>query len=617
MPRKTQLWQLLPWIGGLNTSLDPAMIPESQLTNAENVVTGVNNSKQKREGINKNWDDVAAGSTDAIIGAADYWYYSGGSMLQKRVSLNEAGTMRWYNSSGAATSITVGGVAYSSPTIASCKVMNSLFIVACDGTSNRVKKWSGSGNAADLRATWAHTTISRASSGTTRTIVLGQSFKGVSGDYVVITGLTESAGTYNGTWAVTGVSTTTVSNDTIQYTSTGSFTETTTGDTGGTVHGLAPNGALLQTHQGRLLTTDKTRPYRVHYSAPFDPETWGGYGDSGVIDIDVGDDDPQGITAIFPTFQGDLYVAKRTKLYRIRGLIPDYSIEKLSDSLGVIGPEAYTAVGQSDIIWVSEKGVHSLVTTDKYGDVEEAFLSKDIQKSFNGEGDFPWSTSRRKYTKVRYSPSENLVFFGVTESSLNSLGGQNNSLWVFDTVTKQWISRWPSISCETLFVVRDSDKPRLYLGSYTSRLYKTFTGSSTDTTEAGASQNITLKVKTGLIYVDKNPYVLKGFKKLILYYTPRGTQVISATARVDKLSRQAVSFDQSAGGATLGGTFTLGQSVLGSEGLFAPYTRTIDGYGRSIQIELQEGSQNADYTLEGLGVEYQSSEVRHEVNQGA
>jgi hypothetical protein len=695
MARKTQLWKLLPWVGGMNTSLDPAMIPENQLVNSENITIGVDDFKKKREGIKKNWDDATSG-TNAIIGGGDYWYYSGGSMLQKKVSIDNAGAWKSYNaSSGAKTNLTVDGVAYGTssnvPTVTSSKVMNSLFITASDGSSNRIKKWDASANVTDLLAKWGHTVNSCSSSGTTRTVVLGQGFKGISGDYVVITGMSAS---FNGTWAVASVATTTATNDTITFAGTGSITlangaatydhltglwtkvghgmvagqsltltTTTTLPTGyalstqyfviasgltadvfklsatsggsavtaatddGTgvhtvnlsgsgavVNGIAPNGAILQTHQGRLLTNDKTKPYRLHYSQTGEPEIWGGYGDSGAIDIDVGDDDPVGITAIFPTFRGDLYVAKRTKLYRIRGLIPDYIIEKVTDGIGAISHEAVAAIDLSDVIWASEKGIHSLATTDKYGDVEEAFLSKDIQKSFNGQGTYAWSVARRAKLRAQYLSNQNLVAFGVTETTLGTTS--NNSVWLFHVPSGQWVARWPAVSCESMHVARDSDGARLYLGASTGRIYKTFTGASQDTSEAGVATNITMRLKTGVIFVDKEPISIKGFKKLYLYYTPRAAQTISASVKVDRFTPQSLAFDQGVTAGVLGDAFTLGTSILGSEGLFAPYSRTFDGYGRGVQVEFQESNSSADYTIQGIGIEYQPAEIRHLVDQG-
>jgi hypothetical protein len=607
MATKTALWELRPWVPYINTSDDPAMLKPPACRNIENRVTGVDTALLKRGGINKDWDSGTSGS-DAIVGASDFWYLSGSSKLQTKVALKADGSFQSYDpDDGTITALTNAGIAVTTPTIASMLTFNSRLIMAIDGATNRVKKYSGSGNVEDLRALFNHTTVSRASSGTTRTLVLDGPFKGSTGDSAVITGV---GGTdYNGTFTITSVSTTTLPNDTIQYTSV-NLAEGTTADTGGTVHGLAPNGHIVGEHQGRLLLTEKGRPDRLHYSETGNHEIWWGYGDSGVIDLTVGDNDQEGISGIFPTFNGDLFVAKKTKLYRIRGLIPYHSIEVVSNSLGCVSHESIAAIDKRDIIWASEKGIHSLATTEKYGDYEDAFISKDIQRSFNDD----WTQSRKRYLKGRYDSSRNLYYLGVTEEDL---GTKNNCVWVYNVDLGKWISRWPNIACETIFIAKDSDGERPYFGSDTGRVYKAFSGDKYDKSETGSASAISFFLRTGKIFVTENPYQTIGFKKGVLYYTPRGTQTLTMGCKIDKFAEQNLSFDQSGGGTALGASFTLGTSVLGSEGLHAPYERDFLGYGRGVEITLSESSQLGDFAVIGLGIEYQPMGVVHAVNTGS
>ena len=602
MPKRTNTWRAKPWPPRVNTSLDPATVPPGTLIEAKNPITGIDNSLRKRPGIDKNFDDVTSG-TVPIIGGGDFWYLSGGIKNQSRIAIDASGVFRSYTASGVNTALTVDGTTLVSPSIGATINNTNLFITAMDGTANRIKKWDGTNNVTDLLNKLEHTSISRASSGTTRTLVLGNSFKGLLGDIVVVT---DGPSDYNGTFEVTAISTTTNSNDTIQYTGGASLTEGTTADTTMTINGLAPNGNIVSEHQGRLLTNDKARPYRLHYSAPGDGEVWGGYRDSGAIDISPNDGDPQGITAIFPTFNGDLFVAKSTKLYRIRGLIPDYSIEKVSDSLGCISHEAVAAIDQSDIIFVSERGIHSLVTTQKYGDYEESFVSADIQTTFNDT----WE--RKGFIKARYLSNENLIAFAVTEGT----AGTNDTMWLYNVRqgTRGWIGKWPSLSCEALFTIKDADKRRWYLGTSSTRLYKTLTDAVKDTDEAGSDSAIALSVTTGIIFPEDRPENDLNFKKVMLYYTPRGNQTITVAAKVDKFNSQSVSFDQEGGGTTLA-AFILGEDTLGSEGLFAPYSRLIDGRGRGIQLTLTESSVAGNYSIEGIGVEYGGGGRRDEVLQ--
>ena len=77
--------------------------------------------------------------------------------------------------------------------------------------------------------------------------------------------------------------------------------------------GTPPRAAVLREHLSRLWTNDQTDIDRLHYSETGNPEVWNGVGDSGALDIGIGDGDKGGITAIFPTFLGDLYIAKRRR----------------------------------------------------------------------------------------------------------------------------------------------------------------------------------------------------------------------------------------------------------------------------------------------------------------
>lgn len=615
MAPRTLLWQLLPWLGGINTSSEPALIPENQCQNIENAFSGLNDAKSKRRGINKNWDGRSTNaSTHAVIGGSDFNFYSNATMEQKRISIDDSGSIRVFDpDDGTSSALTVSGVSLVSPTIATIQVINSLLIASMDGTSNRIKKVQGDNTCTDLLSRWDHTTISRSSSGTTRTVVLGQPFKGSVNDYAVLSGMGQS--TYNGTFVVTAISTTTLTNDTIAYTVGSSLSEGSTGDTAGTVQGLAPNGSILGKHQGRLLTNDKTKNYRVHYSPPDNPELWGGYGDSGAMDFDPGDNDPIGVTAVFPTFQGDLYVAKSQKLYRVRGVVPDHVIEVVTEGLGCIGQEAVAAIDQRDIIWASEKGLHSLQTTQKFGDVEEAFLSKDIQYSFNGNGVFGWDVSRRKYTKLRYLTTENTLFVATTESRLSET--KNNCLWLLNTQTGQWDSRWPDVSCESIFVGNDAERKRIYCGSSTGRLYQTFSSNRFDTSEANVRSTFVWRLKTAKISVDKNPNIKKSYKSLRILYTPIGTQVITATVKVDGIRATPYSFPDSGTGTPLGDTFILGTSLLGSGGVYGPRSRSLVGSGRTIEITLSESGATAEFAISGIAIEYQPEGVVYRTEQGS
>ena len=50
MPRRTQVFQKIPWTGGVNSSVDPGILPVNDLVQADNVVFTTSGSRLKREG---------------------------------------------------------------------------------------------------------------------------------------------------------------------------------------------------------------------------------------------------------------------------------------------------------------------------------------------------------------------------------------------------------------------------------------------------------------------------------------------------------------------------------------------------------------------------------------
>src|SRR5690606_5211037 len=107
--------------------------------------------------------------------------------------------------------------------------------------------------------------------------------------------------------------------------------------------GSPPEASFLREYLGRVWCNDKNDKDRLHYSTPGNEEEWGGVGDSGAIDIGIGDGDPEGITNAF-VFKGVLFVAKRTKLYKILGDTPEtFHVVLVSDGIGCVSP-SYAAV---------------------------------------------------------------------------------------------------------------------------------------------------------------------------------------------------------------------------------------------------------------------------------
>lgn len=621
MPARTQLFQLLPWIGGVNTSQDDSLIPPNQLVRADNCIFDTKGSRKKREGIKYNWDNVTTSS--ASIRGLHEFYFGSQSKSKRLLSIASNRAVRSYTTGGIATVLTDSGLPWTGEIgQTSFQTFNNRAIMAVDGASNLVKVWDGiTANVEDLRTVFDHkvATNGRSSVGTTRTIVLNGPFTGVAGDYVVVSAASfATAAQFNGTYLVDSVSNTNVPNDTITYTAPSSLTEGPVSDSTLTVDGVAPQASAVREHIGRLWCNDKTNRDRVHFSGAFNHLQWLGLGDSGAMDIGVGDGDPEGIVAIFPTFKGVLFIAKRTKLYKVSGASPEtFVVELVSSGIGCASHSSVAQVDQDDMFFVSDKGVHSVTATNNFGDFNSSYISSDIQRTFNEQ----FSKQNLKYCWGAYLPAINSVAFTFTDTNLpqavNTNLAVNNAVWLYNIPFKSWY-RWFDVPCQSMIVASDADRGRFYFGTHTSRVIKSFIGNNYDTTASGVNTSIKYTVTSGQINVDGSLYSVKGFKRFILYYKPDGANNVNVSIQIDNFPLDSVNtlvFNEQPSATLLGSTFILGQSLLGDDTRLASYTKHIEGFGRSFRVIIEQDELNAQLDIQGFAIEFEAAGNSPEVAQ--
>ena len=618
MALRTKLFQQIPWAGGVNDSVDEALISPNELVQADNVVFDTRGSRKKRDGFKYDFDN--GDNTDASIVGLHEFYFGDQTRVQRLVSIDSERNINSYTSGGVKQLLVDTGRPWTGElNNASMLTFNNRCIMAVTGMNNLLKKWSGSGNVEDLRNILNQNlfTSGRSSSGTTRSLVLNQAFKGVAGDFIVVSNASSNAAFYNGTYQVATVTTTNVTNDTITYTASGSLSEIAFNDTTLTIDGTAPQGSILREHLGRIWTNDKTNKDRLHYSGSFNHEQWLGFGDSAAIDIGVGDGDPEGITAIFPTFKGELFVAKRTKLYRISGYSPEtYQVRLVSNGIGCVSHNSIVAIDQDDMYFVSEKGIHSVSATANFGDFGSVFISANIQTAFNEK----FSKPRLGRCWGAYLPTINSVAFSFTDTNLspttNTQLNVNNVIWLYNVIIKAWY-RWPDVPCESMIVATDGDLKRFYFGTHTGRVIKSFTGNFYDLDYDGERVAIKRKLVTGAIPVDGQHYTVKGFKRFIFYYKASGTHLIHVDAQIDNFLQDAVNqfifAEEALGGSLLGVNFILGQSALGGETRLGTFTRDMVGYGRVIKLIIEDEGITQQAEIQGFGIEFEDAGVSPEL----
>lgn len=149
----------------------------------------------------------------------------------------------------------------------------------------------------------------------------------------------------------------------------------------------SPPGTMLRVHRNRLwVMGDHSNPSRIYWSGLLNENVWtleesGDFVDSGFEDIDPEDG---GIgSGIGPSFHGQLIVYKTTGIYRIVGSnFSDFAMAEITKAIGCASHHTIQNVG-NDQYFVSPYGVHSLLTTEKFGDYEDEFLSRDIRHLWN------------------------------------------------------------------------------------------------------------------------------------------------------------------------------------------------------------------------------------------
>lgn len=653
MPKRTQFLSVLPWVGGLNTSQDPSIIAPNELTVADNVIFGQSDVKLKREGIDFNFDDGTDG-TDSFIGLHDFHFESGTTKVQRLISVDDTGKVFSYTTSGTRTERTgqpeIYTIDFTGSTAAN---LDGDFIILQDDAGSFAPWWdiddSGTtipaGASAEDRAleittvnTGDSATVQAASVATALDADSKFSASAAAGILTITTSTNgvktnpDVSGAPELTAAVTQqgrapwVTPTKVSmltyNNLALMAADGvaNLIQFWDGTTSTVVqlrdHPLftsgdpdPPLGSILQQHLGRVWTNDENNPDRLHFSETFNAFKWIGFGDSGAIDIGIGDGDPVGITAIFPSFKGELFVAKKTKLYRISGFAPEtFQVRLVSSSIGCESQNSVVGVDQDDIFWISARGIHSLAATANFGDFEAAFVSKKIQKTFNDDINF----SRLKFSFGAYLDSINSVAFALASSG----SAVNDEIFLYNVPLKAWY-KWPSISCESLITANDGDRKRLYMGSNTRRIAQTFTGADSDTSSTGSLTAVVMRIVTGVIHPDNIPYTIKAWKKFSLVYKPVTTTTFTISLKIDNLPAQALSFNQLQSGALLGSTFTLGSSLLGIDQVMAPFAKSIDGYGRGIQIDILQSNTGQSGEIQGFMIEFEKAGDRQEVQTSA
>jgi hypothetical protein len=270
----------------------------------------------------------------------------------------------------------------------------------------------------------------------------------------------------------------------------------------------------------------------------------------------------------------------------------------------------------NDIYWMSNYGVHSLQTTVKFGNVEQAFLSLPIQRF--------WRDNLLKRSALSqawgfWNPSRNIVGWCVVPS------GQTKQLWVLvynyalsdpKPGGKKFWSRWIlpyGASCGASIVnpslsgwnTNHQGDPHLWYGADDSQAYAADadTGDS-ELNDGGTAFAATIRTPTITRYPNPGRTVYetqeKGHVGVVSYFNPKGGYSMTLTAIIDGRVQTDL-IDLSGAGARLDSTFILDTSIFGGAD-FTYHESIFEDRGRSITLQWEQAGLNQDLEVFGYSV---------------
>lgn len=378
-------------------------------------------------------------------------------------------------------------------------------------------------------------------------------------------------------------------------------------------------------HLNRLFTGGlSTAPSAVNFTAAnniFDSTGT----DTGSFTVAIGDGDQ--VMGLSQPFYGSIYVWKGPQfgsVWQISGNTPSgFALAEVAHGAPLLNPKALVST-PTDIYWMSNYGVHSLQTTVKFGNVEQAFLSLPLQAL--------WRTGLLNRTSLAnvwggWSPNRNIVYWAVTPN------GFTNAIWllVYNYALsdpkpggKKFWSIWvlPNGLASGSVVINPSpgpspltnhvSAPHMWFGETDGQVYvANMDAQDAEFTDAGAPYTYTIKTPTITRFPSdkKTPETSeKIMRGVSTYFNPR-TPGATATLTVNVDTRaQTYTIPLSGGGAQLDISFILDTSIL-SGGDFNYIEQPIDDRGRSISIQYDVAANNTDAEIFGYSIRYDEGET--------
>ena len=343
----------------------------------------------------------------------------------------------------------------------------------------------------------------------------------------------------------------------------------------------APYASFGRTWLNSLWVPDPDVEGRILKSKTGDPTDFT-TGDADVVDLDVNDGDPDGITAIFPPFFGSLYVAKRLSVFKITPTILSdgttiiYTGVKISDGVGCISHNGVVAAEQQ-IFFPSDYGWHLFQSTNKLSSIDTDLMSINIQPIWTGDTNF----ARSEYIQTSYDRSLNSILAIFPAASYS----YPTDVWGYSLVAQKWY-RWQEFNHTSIgrYIDKTNKRVRTMVGSSDGKL-----GFLDDSRTTDYGHRFGCLVESGLISPAGAPDELFAFNYIAPLFVPQTSGSFTITYKIDGVTIETLTFnmEDSSLGDNLGEDFVTGLSVLGGLPQIKLNKTRMSGYGMIYQVFIE------------------------------
>ena len=348
-------------------------------------------------------------------------------------------------------------------------------------------------------------------------------------------------------------------------------------------------------------------------------------GDTGKISIRAGDGDR--VIGISEPFYGSLYIFKGPQfgsVHQLSGTTPiTFATAQVAHGAPALNARAIIST-PTDIYWMSNYGVHSLQTTVKFGNVEQAFLSLPIQRLWRDNvikrGDLIntwgfWNPTRSivgwAVTPTGETSQHWLLVYNYALSDPKPGGKKFWSIWI--------ISGYATTAGKTTLIPNalpprsaSAGDPHLFFGGDNGQVYV----ADIDDILGDANLPYTARCRTPIIsrfrgatgHPDVPETSEKEFNGVVTYFNHKGNYGANLAVIVDGRQHSSVVPFTGGPGALLD-NFILDLDTLAGDEFSYYENPEMQDRGRAISLEWSQGGLGQDMELFGYSIRYREAET--------